>query len=178
MSSYLSFLESKRRVAPTIGHRVDPGTVHPFLHDWQAEVVSWAVAKGRAALWEDTGLGKTVQALEWARLSGDTSLIVAPLAVCQQTARNEAPKLDLDVKYVRNGDQITGPGIWITNYEMADRFDPKTFDAVVLDEASILKNETGKTRTMLINHFSGVPRRLDCTATPAPRWRSCARWSR
>ncbi|MDP9145233.1 MAG: DEAD/DEAH box helicase [Actinomycetota bacterium] len=168
MTGYADFLASKQRIAPTIGSRVDAGEVHPFLHEWQAEVVSWAVEKGRAALWEDTGLGKTVQALEWARLSGDTSLIVAPLAVCQQTATIEAPKLDLEVRYARNGDQVTGPGMWITNYEMADRFDPHRFDAVVLDEASILKNETGKTRTMLINHFAPVPRRLDCTATPAP----------
>lgn len=168
MSAYSDFLRTKHRAAPTIGHRVDPGQTHPFLHSWQAGVVAWAVAKGRAALWEDTGLGKTVQALEWARLSGDTSLIVAPLAVCQQTATIEAPKLDLEVRYVRNGDDIAGPGMWITNYEMAERFDPHRFDAVVLDEASILKNETGKTRTMLINHFAPVPRRLDCTATPAP----------
>jgi hypothetical protein len=168
MSSYKDFLATKAVAAPSYGHRVDPGEVHPFLHEWQAEVVRWAVEKGRAALWEDTGLGKTAQALEWARLSGDTSLIVAPLAVCQQTARTEAPKLDLNVRYVRGQEQVTGPGIWITNYEMADRFDPRAFDAMVLDEASILKNETGKTRTKMIQHFAPVPRRLDCTATPAP----------
>lgn len=167
-TAYAEFLASKARMAPTVGRGVDPGEIHPFLHPWQAEVVSWAVEKGRAALWEDTGLGKTVQSLEWARLSGETSLIVAPLAVCQQTATIEAPKLDLDVRYVRSGDQITGPGTWITNYEMVERFDPRRFDAVVLDEASILKNETGKTRNMLIKHFAPVPRRLDCTATPAP----------
>lgn len=168
MTNYADFLAAKATAAPSYGHRVDPGDVHPFLHDWQAEVVRWAVEKGRAALWEDTGLGKTVQALEWARLSGDTVLIVAPLAVCQQTARIEAPKLDLDVRYVRSQNQITGPGIWITNYEMADRFDPHTLDAMVLDESSVLKNSVGKTRTMLIKHFAPVPRRLACTATPAP----------
>lgn len=168
MTSYADFLASKDVAAPTYGRPIDPGEVHPFLHDWQAQVVSWAVEKGRAALWEDTGLGKTVQALEWARLSGEATLIVAPLAVCQQTARIEAPKLDLDVRYVREQDQITGPGIWVTNYEMADRFDPHALDAMVLDEASILKNEVGKTRTKLIKHFAPVPRRLDCTATPAP----------
>lgn len=165
---YEQFLASKATAAPSYGHRIDPSEVHPFLHDFQRDIVTWAVEKGRAALWEDTGLGKTVQLLEWARLSGDTSLIVAPLAVCQQTARTEAPKVDLDVRYVRDQSQVTGPGIWITNYEMADRFDPRTFDAMVLDEASILKNEVGKTRTKLIKHFAPVPRRLDCTATPAP----------
>jgi hypothetical protein len=58
--------------------------------------------------------------------------------------------------------------MWVTNYEMVDRFDPAELDAVVLDEASILKQSDGKTRTMLIEHFADVPRRLACTATPAP----------
>lgn len=168
MSSYAEFLAGKAAAAPRYGHRVESRDVHPFLHDWQARIVRWAVEQGRAALWEDTGLGKTVQALEWARLSGDTSLIVAPLAVCQQTARTEAPKVGLEVRYVRAGDEITGPGVYVTNYEMVDRFDPTRLDAVVLDEASILKNSTGKTRTRMIEHFGAVPRRLACTATPAP----------
>jgi hypothetical protein len=51
---------------------------------------------------------------------------------------------------------------------MMDRFDPGTLDAVVLDEASILKQSDGKTRTKLIQHFASVPARLACTATPAP----------
>jgi hypothetical protein len=138
-----------------------------MLHDWQKEVVVWAVRKGRAALWEDTGLGKTVQSLEWARLSGETSLIVAPLAVSAQTVR-EAAKIGIDARYVRSSEQITGPGVWVTNYEMIERFDPSLLDAVVLDEAGILKAHDGKTRTKLIRHFASVPYRLACTATPAP----------
>lgn len=115
----------------------------------------------------NTGLGKSFMQLEWARLSGDTSLVVAPLAVCAQTVR-EAGKLSITAHYVRSPDQITGPGVWVTNYDIADRFPPSLFDAVVLDEASILKNSNGATRTMLINHFQPVQRRLACTATPAP----------
>lgn len=167
MTDYADFLASKRRLPPSIGRTVDPSDVHPFLHPWQAEIVTWAVRRGRAALWEDTGLGKTVQSLEWARLSGDTALIVAPLAVSAQTVR-EAAKLGIDARYVRSGDAITGPGIWVTNYEMVERFDPAELDAVVLDEASILKAHDGKTRLRLIEHFANVPRRLACTATPAP----------
>lgn len=138
-----------------------------MLHDWQREGVAWAVRKGRAALWWSTGLGKTRAQLEWSRLSGDRSLIVAPLAVCQQTAR-EATRIGLDATYVRDDADAAGPGIWITNYEMALRFDPTGFDAVVLDEASILKQSDGKTRTMLIQHFAPTRSRLSCTATPAP----------
>jgi superfamily II DNA or RNA helicase len=141
--------------------------VHPKLHPWQAEIVTWAVGIGRAAIWADTGLGKTFMQLEWARLSGHTSLIVAPLAVCAQTVR-EAEKLGIMARYVRTGEQVSDPGVYITNYEMVTRFSPELFDAVVLDEASLLKNSAGAMRTLLIEHFRTVPRRLACTATPAP----------
>lgn len=134
--AYADFLATKQRRAGEFGHAIDPAAVHPMLHDWQKEIVTWAVRKGRVALWEDTGLGKTVQLLQWARFSGDTSLIVAPLAVSAQTVR-EASKVDMHVRYVRSGEQITGPGVWVTNYEMIDRFDPKHLDAVVLDEAGV-----------------------------------------
>jgi hypothetical protein len=166
-TSYELFLARKTRTVQPLGEHVDTSDVHPLLHPWQARIVQWAVRTGRCALWEDTGLGKTFQQLEWARLSGDTALIVAPLAVSQQTIR-EAAKLGIDARYVRSGGQITGPGVWVTNYEMAERFDPYALDAVVLDEASILKAHDGKTRTALIRHFAPVPRRLACTATPAP----------
>jgi superfamily II DNA or RNA helicase len=167
MTTYADFLA--RRVARTdkpspIFTRSD---VHPMLHDWQAELVLWALRTGRAALWADTGLGKTLMQVEWARLAGDTALIVAPLAVCQQTVR-EAAKVGVTATYVRHGSEITGPGVWVTNYEMVPHFPADELHAVVLDEASILKQSDGKTRTMLIEHFSGVPFRLACTATPAP----------
>lgn len=165
-TAYATFLAGKARAAEQVGPQVDAGDVHPMLHDWQAELTAWAVRTGRAALWGDTGLGKTIQQIEWARLSGRTSLIVAPLAVCQQTVR-EARKLDLDINYTRDGGHLA-PGVWVTNYEQVSKFDPHGIDAVVLDEASILKNSDGKTRRMLTDHFSVVPRRLACTATPAP----------
>lgn len=164
---YASFLAAKARRAEAAGPVVADAEIHPFLHPWQRRVVAWAVRTGRAALWEDTGLGKTVQEIEFARLAGARSLILAPLAVCQQSAR-EAAKIGVTVRYARSDDQAQGPGIWITNYEMADRFDPGRLDAVVLDEASILKQSDGKTRTRLIRHFAPVPFRLTATATPAP----------
>ncbi len=166
-NGYAEFLAAKALAVQPTGPDLPASSVHPFLHPWQAEIVTWAVRTGRAAIWADTGLGKTVMQLEWSRLSGDTSLILAPLAVCQQTIR-EAAKLGLSVTYVRDDSDVTGPGMWITNYERVARIDPARFDAVALDEASILKNSGGKTRALLISHFAGVPRRLSCTATPAP----------
>jgi superfamily II DNA or RNA helicase len=166
MSDYADFLASKARRHQSTGQPCDPTDVHPLLHGWQRDITAWAVRTGRAAIWADTGLGKTLIQLEWARLiGGDCALIVAPLAVCQQTVR-EATRIGLDVRYTRDG--IPGEGLWITNYELAERADPHALTAVVLDEASILKQHDGVTRTRLIRHFAPVPYRLACTATPAP----------
>lgn len=166
--SYADFLATKARSHGQYGRECTVREVSDVLHDWQGEIVAWAVGKGRAAIWADTGLGKTFMQIEWARLSAGTqgrALIVAPLAVCQQTIR-EAAKLGILARYLREDDGQ--PGLIVTNYEMVDRFDPKTIDAVVLDEASILKQSNGKTRTKLISHFGPVRARLACTATPAP----------
>ena len=141
-----------------------------MLHDWQNELVRWAVRTGRAALWADTGMGKTVMQLEWARLSGDTPLVVAPLAVCEQTVR-EAAKLGITAQYVREWDDVNLTGavqIHVTNYERLHNFQPSAFDAVVLDESSILKQSTGATRTMLVDWAQDIPHKLACSATPAP----------
>lgn len=165
--SYAEFLAGKRRAVPDHGTTVDPGEIHPSLFEFQRDLVAWSLRKGRAAIFADCGLGKSRIQLEWARLCGGTSLIVAPLSVARQTVR-EGQAIDLGVTYVRHGSEVTGPGVWITNYEMVEHFDPLSFGAVVLDESSILKNVAGKTRTRLTEQFASVPRRLACTATPAP----------
>jgi hypothetical protein len=167
MTTYQEFLARKAVAARQVGIEVDVDVVHPSLHAWQARIVTWAVRAGRAAIWADTGLGKTRMQLEWARLSADTTLLVAPLAVCAQTVQ-EAARIGITARYVRDGTAVDEPGIWVTNYEMVAHFDPARFGAVVLDESSILKDVTSKTRDKLIAHFGGVPRRLCCSATPAP----------
>lgn len=167
MSSYAEFIAGKHPSPTFHGPDLTVASVHPMLHDWQSEIVRWAVKVGRAAVWADTGLGKTLMQIEWARLVSDgVRLIVAPLAVCQQTVR-EAARIGVAAEYVRSGYGLA-PGIYVTNYEMVEHFDPSTVAAVVLDEASILKQSDGKTRTRLIEQFRQVPFRLACTATPAP----------
>jgi len=165
--SYASFLAAKKSRASRAGLTI-ADDLHPFLHDWQAELVRWACGIGRAAIWADTGLGKTVMQLEWARhmAASGVALVVAPLAVCQQTVR-EARKIGMSIEYTRDGSDLA-PGVWITNYEMIDHFDPASINAVVLDESSILKSSDGKTRTKLIAWAETIPYRLSCTATPAP----------
>lgn len=169
--AYVDFLAHKKARAPKAGRAVALADVHPMLHLWQAEIVQWAAGVGRAAIWADTGLGKTFMQVEWLRLmaGNHTGLIVAPLAVCHQTIR-EAAKLGVTIEYVRDGAEIAGrPGMFITNYERAASVATSpNLQAVVLDEASILKQSDGKTRTMLIEHFAPIPYRLACTATPAP----------
>ena len=166
--SYTDFLAAKRSRVPKRGADVPASAMHPFLHDWQAEITSWALGVGRAAIWADTGLGKTVMQVEWLRhaAADGFGLIVAPLAVCQQTIRESQRRLGVTLTYVR--EQPTVPGLYITNYEMVQHIDAGTLAAVSLDESSILKSSDGKTRTMLIDHFESVPFRLSCTATPAP----------
>lgn len=167
MSDYQSFLAQKRRMAPEVGSACTPDDVAESLFPFQRALVAWSVRRGRAGLFTSTGSGKSRMMVEFCRLSGRRSLIVAPLAVCQQTAR-EAAAIGVEAKYVRSDADAPGPGVWITNYEMVQHFDPSLLDVVVLDESAILRDSTGKTRTMLIKHFGHVPRRLTCTATPRP----------
>lgn len=167
-ASYAEFLARKTVRVEKPGHTVTADDVHPMLHPWQNELVRWAVRTSRAALWADTGMGKTMMQLEWARLSRDHgALIIAPLAVCQQTIR-EAAKLGLSACYVRDSGEVNRFCINVTNYERVPAINPGLFDAVVLDESSILKQSTGATRSMLIDWASEIPHRLACSATPAP----------
>ena len=168
MSAYAEFLKTKERRARNIGVQIDRDAIHPMLFEFQRDIVQWAVRKGRAAIFLDTGMGKTFIQLEWARLLGKRTLIVAPLSVARQTVR-EAAKLGIALQYVRSQDEVAGENLlWITNYEMIEAFDLSAFGAIVLDESSILKAIAGKTKRKLIRLSHGIPYRLACTATPAP----------
>ncbi len=164
--SYQTFLQNKRAIAHPVGMEVPLTDIHPRLFPFQRVLVQWALRKGRAALFVDTGLGKTGMQLEFARLTGTRSLILAPLSVARQTV-SEAIKIGIDAHYTRSGTDLTD-GINITNYELLDHFNPADFGTVILDESSILKSLDGETRNKLIALFAQTPYRLCCTATPAP----------
>lgn len=166
MSDYQAFLSGKDITAKAVGK--EPGAVHPSLFDFQRDVVEWAVRRGRAALFLNLGLGKTRQQLEWARLTGEKTLIIAPLAVCYQTIR-EAAQIGIELRYAKSQADVTDElPVWITNYERAHLFNAGDFGAVVLDESSILKSLDSKTRLQLTAQWRNAPYRLACTATPAP----------
>jgi hypothetical protein len=165
--SYAALIERRRVRAGSEGIEIDRESIHDSLKEFQKDIVQWAVRGARRAVWADTGLGKTRMQIEWARLSAPTSLIAAPLAVCDQTVA-EAAKIGVTARFIRSGTEVTGPGVYITNHDMVSKVRPDLFGAVALDEASILKQSDGKTRAMLIEHFKDVPARTAWTATPGP----------
>lgn len=168
---YQKFLASKARGHVSCGFSVSDKSLNQMMKPWQRETVQWAIRKGRAAMFEGCGLGKTFQQLEWARQvckhTKGNALVLSPLAVAEQTHYIEAPKFGEKTTLCRSMDDVRR-GINITNYEMLEHFEASAFEAVVLDESSIVKSMDGATKTALIESFSRTPYRLACTATPAP----------
>jgi hypothetical protein len=170
MRKYDEFINSKSKTFENMGIDVDRNTLNPNMFEFQKDIVRWALKKGRAAIFAECGLGKTLMQLSWAdeihKHTGGKILILAPLAVAPQT-KDEGEKFGIRVNICESQDDVID-GINITNYEKIDKFIGNSFQAVVLDESSILKSFTSSTRNKLIDNFSKVPFRLACTATPAP----------
>lgn len=162
--NYAEFLASKKLVTPCVP--VEHKAIHSALFPFQKKVAEFALNKGRAALFLDTGLGKTITQCEWARHVPGEVLIVAPLAVASQTVKEAQSRLGMEVVYSKDG--TVSSRVTITNYERLEKFDCRRFKGVVLDESSILKGFMGKTKQLLCDQFSETPYRLACTATPAP----------
>jgi len=155
-----------RKAVKAQRHGIEPAAFSPVLFDYQRNVTEFALRAGRAALFLDTGLGKTLCQVEWARQIPGKKLILAPPAVAPQTVREAASKLGVEIGHSRDG--TVDHDIIITNYERLHLFDVSQFDGIVLDESSILKSFMGKTKQRLCEAFSQTPYRLACSATPAP----------
>jgi hypothetical protein len=166
---YQSFLKTKSYIAPDTGLPNVPD-LPQNLFDFQKAVVSWACRRGRAAIFAGTGLGKSFKELAWANAlyeaTGERTIIFTPLAVAAQMKR-EADKFGIDCAHVHSMEDSNKP-IVITNYQKLDHFDMTKFGGVVLDESSILKNQSGHYRTKLIKSCKEIPYRLAATATPSP----------
>lgn len=163
INQYEHFIKGKAIKAIPTG-LPEPGPVPAMLFPFQADIVRWALKRGRAAIFADCGMGKTPMQLAWADQVPGKVLILAPLAVAQQTVR-EGRKFGIDLTYSR---QTCDARITITNYEMLDHFNPSDYAGIVLDESSILKSYDGKFRQQIIESFKETPFKLACTATPAP----------
>lgn len=169
METYAEFLKHKQIRAESSGFSESRENICPAAFDWQKDVILWALRKGKCALFQDCGLGKTLEQLAWAERvhihTGKPVLILAPLAVVGQTVK-EAQKFSLPCKAVRRPEDVDG--VCAANYEIAERFDFSALGGIVLDESSILKNFSGKTRNFLVDACKTIPYRLCCTATPSP----------
>lgn len=169
MSEYEKFLETKEIRAVATGIK-SPVSINKKLFPFQADCVRWGLKRGCAAFFEDCGLGKTIQELEIAaqihRATKRRVLILAPLAVSLQHCV-EAERFGYDINLCAEDSDVRD-GISITNYEKLHKFDTEQFEAVEIDESSIVKNFDGKTRNELIDRFKRTRFRYAMTATPAP----------
>lgn len=172
--SYDDFLRAKFDFRQTFGFEVDPSELSPVLKPHQADIVRWAVAGGRRAMFESFGLGKSVQQIEILRLilkrEQCRCLIVCPLGVRQEFTRDARDLLGMAVTFVRRTEEVGGPGIYLTNYESVrdGRLDPTLFDAVSLDEASVLRSFGSKTYQTFLGLWAHARYRFVATATPSP----------
>lgn len=166
---YLNLLRAKTVDAPRRGLDRVP-ELHPALFPHQRDVTAFLLGIGSGAAFLDTGLGKSLIALEWGRVvaehAGRPVLMLAPLAVAPQHVR-EALKFGLEARVVSCQADVR-PGINITNYAKIDHFDAGAFAGVILDESSIIKSFTGATTRKLMQLFAATPWRLACSATPSP----------
>lgn len=168
MTTYEDFLRQKDLAAVATGipsAEVDS----PHLFPFQRDLVRWALRRGRAAVFADTGLGKSRMQVLWADAvaahTGQPVLVLAPLAVTQQTVR-EGREVGVEVTYAR--EPAAAGRITITNYDMLERFNAHRFVGIALDESSCLKDETSTRRNLIIESFAATPFRTAWTATPSP----------
>lgn len=168
LEEYRAFIASKQKAVQMNGITVD--TLNACMKQHQRVAVNFALERGSGALFLDTGLGKSLLELEWARQvaeeTGKPVLILTPLAVAGQMIR-EGQKFGIDARQIREPEEV-GAGVMVANYERLPKLDPSVFGGVVLDESSILKSFAGQTRNRLMEAFDGLRFKLAATATPSP----------
>ena len=165
---YATFIENKKHLSGQYGF--DPLWVPGEVFDFQEAIIAKAVRKGRMGLFADTGLGKTRMQLAIAenvvRKTNGRVLILTPLAVAFQFI-DEAALIEIDdISHSKTG-KITNK-ITVCNYERLHLLNPDDFVCVMLDESSILKNFSGKTRDQVVAFIRKVKYRFLSTATPSP----------
>jgi len=175
--TYSEFLRSKVITAKDSGFDIEDEDITPVLKPHQRDAVRWAVKGGCRALFESFGLGKTVQELEFCRLTAEhedgKALIVLPLGVKQEFARDAVELLNMAAPvYVRTAAEVETctARIMMTNYERVrdGDIDPSVFCTVCLDEASVLRGYGTKTYQTFLPKFRTVKYKMVATATPDP----------
>jgi DNA methylase/SNF2 domain-containing protein len=173
--SYLDFLRGKFKFDYTYGFDIDPDEISPVLKAHQRDCVQWALRGGRRAIFASFGLGKTLMQLESMRLIGEHDpcrrLIICPLGVRQEFRLDAERHLGMEVRFVRTDADVSDDcGLYLTNYESIrdGKLDPDLFDAVSLDEASVLRSFGSKTYQTFLSLFAKCKYRFVATATPSP----------
>lgn len=168
-TAYASFVTQKSQLAGEFGFT--PSHINGMAYDFQNHLIEWALRQGRAAIFADCGLGKTLMQLAWAhnveRHTCKPVLVIAPLSVSLQTI-GEATKFGYAARRSLDGKTQPGDGIVTTNYERVHKFDPDEFGGVVCDESSIMKNFDGSRKAEITEFMKKVEYRLLCSATPSP----------
>lgn len=169
--NYKDFLSTKQISFNPQGFSVEKQSLNKNAFEFQRDCVLWALKKGKSCFFWDCGLGKSISQIIWAQKVVEYTqkpvIIFAPLAVVNQTVR-EAEKFGEFAISVRNQEEISKNAIYVTNYDIAEHFDMSVMGGVVLDESSILKDFTSKTKQLMIDMCKNVPFKLCCTATPSP----------
>lgn len=165
--SYENFLDRKSQ--SDVYNGFDPVFMPDAAFDFQQYLIDWSLRKGRAANFDDCGLGKTLMQLTFGenivRKFNQPVLLLAPLAVSPQTIA-EGEKFGIPV-HKADPNKIVN-GINITNYEQLSKYNPDDFRAVICDESSILKSFDGKYKTEITQFMRKVDFRALYTATAAP----------
>lgn len=194
VQAYDDFLRAKAAIAPKFGGlQVDERDLNPALKPHTRRMVQWGLSGGRRAWFASFGLHKTATQLETMRVltetTGKPTLICAPLGVrrefIQEAQQRFRGSFAIDLRFIRDTDQVNGPGVYLTNYESVreGKVKPDPFIGVSLDEAAILRGFGGtKTFREFMALFAGddrrdqsnrvktdgVPYRFVATATPSP----------
>lgn len=166
--NYKEFLEGKKHLLGSFGF--EPNYIPSMAFDFQAEVISRGMRKGRMGIFMDTGLGKTLVELSLAQNivqhTNGKVLILTPLAVAFQFIQ-EAEKIGIgDIEYSKDGKH--SKKIVVCNYERLHLLDSNDFEGMILDESSILKNFKGKIKDQINSFIKKIKYRFLATATPSP----------
>lgn len=170
---YLDFLRNKIRLSSSMGFPVDDSEINSMLKPHQRDIVRWAVQGGRRGIFAKFGLGKSFMQLEALRIigtrEGGRQLIISPLGV-RHEFKTDAGKLGTPITFVRRSEDVAGEGLYITNYESVrdGRLSVDLFNAVSLDEASVLRSFGSLTYQTFLTLFDSVKYRFVATATPSP----------
>lgn len=171
--NYLDFIKGKISLCKKFGFEIEQSEINPMLKPHQKDVVQWNISGGCRADFLSFGLGKSFIQLETLRIigkyHGGNQLVIAPLGV-RQEFKIDSVKLGIEIRFIRRTEEIDGPRLYITNYESVrdGKLNINEFNAVSLDEASVLRSYGSKTFQTFLSLFKSVKYKFVATATPSP----------